>query len=132
MFLDYIHLRAAEDAQDSKLGLEARATVSNMLAMCNENKKFIDVKQNCYELYGKNTDVKKKKLEYASMILERVETDTEGILEEFCQKYRIKNFAFDEDKQKILYLDGFLKQLKYIFRQAENEKGGSEDGQRNE
>lgn len=130
LFRDYISVTAAQDADaaesKSRFGLAARPTVSNMILMCDENSKFESIKKACGERYGKNTDSKMKKLGYANQILEKAEEKVKNIQEDFCGRYRIENFVYDEDKQKKIYLDNFLKQLKYNFRQAEQGKGGEE------
>lgn len=128
LFKNYVRFAAAQEAQGTKknaFGLGARPTVSNMLLMCQENEEFEKVKTACEERYGKNTEKKQEKLEYAEKILKNVERCTEKILEEFCDTYQVENFKFSENEQKMIYLEHFLKQLKYNFRQTE--QGGGEN-----
>lgn len=127
LFQDYIQMKAAQDAKKSGLGLEVRPTVSNMLLMCYENEKFESLRNVCYERYGKKTDDKEKKLRYANEILRRVEKGTENIMENFAGHYCIDHFTVEDNTVKMLYLDSFLKQLKYNFRQADKKKGGEEN-----
>lgn len=129
LFRDYVRLTAARDAKRSGLESKARSTVSNMLFMCQENRKFEKVKAVCDERYGKNTDHKAKKLAYAGKILDAAESGAGEMLKDFCCKYHIKNFKFDIDEVKKLYLESYLKQLKYNFRQEDREKKGGENGQ---
>ncbi len=123
LFEDYVRLAAAQDAKKSGIGLEARPTVSNMLLLSQENQKFDQIKRACEKRYGKNTDNKQDKLQYANEILKEVNANTKEILEEFCRIYQIQNFEFSENEQKMIYLEHFLKQLKYNFRQTEREVG---------
>ena len=129
LFQDYVQMKAAQDAKGSGFGLEIRPTVSNMLLMCYENKDFESLRNVCYERYGKNTDDKEKKLRYANEILEKVEEGAERIVEYFAGQYHIDHFTVEANTVKMLYLDSFLKQLKYNFRQAEKEEGGEENEQ---
>lgn len=119
LFQDYVSLTAAQSARRSGFGSETRPTVSNMLLMCQENQTFVGVKNACNSRYGKSTDNKKKKLGYAEKILNKAETGAAKVLEDFCRKYQIENFKFDTEDVKKLYLDSYLKQLKYNFRQTE-------------
>ena len=119
-------LAAARSARKSKYGFETRPTVSNMLLMCQENPTFAGVKSACHNRYSKSTDQKKKKFSYAENILKQTETAAE-VLEDFCRKYEIENFKFDMEEVKKLYLDSYLKQLKYNFRQAEQRKRSGEN-----
>lgn len=127
LFKDYVRLMAAQDARKSRFGPETRPTVSNMLLMCQESRKFEDIKNACDKRYGKNTDSKKEKLGYAKKILDQAGKQSDIIFEDFCRKYGIKNFEFSKNAQKMLYLDSFLKQLKYNFRQAEQGKDGGDN-----
>lgn len=129
LFQDYVQMNAAQDAKRSGFGLEMRPTVSNMLLMCYENKEFEQVKNVCHERYEKNTDDKEKKLSYADKILERAEQGAENIVGNFALQYRIDHFTVEDNTVKMLYLDSFLKQMKYNFRQADKEKGGGENEQ---
>lgn len=127
LYEDYLHLEAAQDAKASGFGPDTRATVSNMLLMYQENERFDGVKNACSKRYGRNTDDKKKKLGYAEKILEIVEKNTMKIRDDFCQKYQIQNFEFDDNTEKMRYLYSFLQQLKYDFRQAERRKRGGKN-----
>lgn len=129
LFQNYVRLTAARDAKKGGFRSEARPTVSNMLFMCQENRKFEQVKYICDKRYGKNTDLKAKKLAYAGKILNRAESGAGEVLKDFCCKYQIENFKFDMDEVKKLYLESYLKQLKYNFRQESQRKGGGENGQ---
>lgn len=127
LFQDYVQMKAAQDAKNSGFGLETRPTVSNMLLMCCENEKFEAVRNACHERYGKDTKEKEDKLKYADKILGKVEDGAQSIVENFVGQYRIDHFMVEDNKVKMLYLDSFLKQMKYNFRQAEKEKGGGEN-----
>lgn len=119
LFRNYVRMMAAHGAKESGLRLETRATVRNMLLMCQESESFDKVKLVCDDRYGKNTEDKAKKLEYASRILSAAERGASTVLKEFCCKYQIENFQMEADEVKMLYLMSYLEQLKYNFRSQE-------------
>lgn len=102
---------------------KARAVVSNLLSICDEQKTWEKLKDAVNQRFEKNTKRKREKKEIADDIIEIVEN--EKLSGEFCTIYNICGWEADEDQSKKDYLKAYLIELRYRIREHEKKKRGN-------
>lgn len=127
----YVRMKATGDVKDldpgDKLKKEAaRPTVSNMLLMCRECHSAAKIQESVEKRYGKKSEKKEEKLGYANTILERAQKGSSGLLENFSGEYSVTGLTEEDDEIFMVYLESYLKQLKYEYR-GKRENVGKEE-----
>lgn len=122
LFIQYIRLKAVENAKCGVWGPKERPTVSNMLLMAEESNRFEDVKISVRERYDKMPKGKEEKKKIAENILKHVEKIGGELVQIFERDYKISGYTVDEDRLLMEYLTAYLSQLKYRIRQSSNKE----------
>lgn len=123
LFETYLQDKCVDYAKDYQS--EAyRATVSNLMIMCEENDSYDQIKQEAMLRY-KDKKGQEKKYEYAKKLLKIVDDSMDQVLEDFADQYHLIGFVPKGDKKKQM-LHELLIQVKYMIRYAsrKNEKKG--------
>lgn len=76
--------------------------------------------------FERKTERKQNKKKEAEDIINQVKKNCERLLERFCEKYKITQYAPDKNQYERLYLLHYLTELKYRFRTENREKEGEE------
>lgn len=119
-FIRQMVLRS-ETFKEQKGDADERATVSNMLLMCSENKCIEDVERSVNARYEKNSEEKKGKLTRAIKILDNVKRDSAKAVEQFSEKYGLEGFERSLEEVQMEYLNTYLQELKYKIRMKKGE-----------
>lgn len=133
MWQEYIRIKARAKTESfckNKLK-KARAVVSNLLSMCDEQETWTDLKDCVDERFDKNSKRKEEKKDIADDMIKVAEKEMCGMSDEFCTIYNICGWEADEDKAKMAYLKAYLIELRYRIRKHENSEGGNQHESKN-
>lgn len=121
---EYIRIKAQVKAEafDRDKFKKARAVVSNLLSMCDEQETWEELTDAVNQRFKSNSKRKREKKKIADEIIEVVQK--EKLSGEFCTIYNICGWEADEDKSKMAYLKAFLTELRYRIREHEKQEGG--------
>lgn len=115
-------------AKNSKGTTGQKATISNLMLLCNEHNEFEKIRRDAENRFDKKSKNKQEKAEIARKIFETVEEQAEKTLETFDRSYHICRDNSDSaelmNEIQMKYLNAYLRELKYHIRGAE--KGGNE------
>lgn len=124
LFEEYMIVKAMDDAKRFAITEDMKATVSNMIQICKDSVNYEQVENSVKERYGKSSDNKQKKLEYAEQIKKKALENYEKLIESFERNYEVKNFSLEQNQYKREYLMAYLTALKYRLRKNNNPKKG--------
>lgn len=127
MWEEYIRIKArvkTESFGRNKLK-KARAVVSNLLSMCDEQKTWMGLKECVDKRFDRNSKRIEEKKDLADDMVKVVEKEMCDMPGEFCAIYKIGDWETDEDESKIAYLRAYLIELRHRIREHENNEGGN-------
>lgn len=118
LFHSFIRVEAVNAARKCTLIKEeaAKPTVSNMILICKESKNLEEVETSAKNRFDKKSEKKNQKLSIAMEILENVKDGSKNLLTDFCERYQITNYSYDQNQYELTYLAAYLNELKYQFR----------------
>lgn len=102
-----------------------RPTISNMLTGFEEYQDISQVEQMVISRYGKKSEKKEKKLEYAQEILDRAKEGITGVKEVFCEEHGIDQWEWTTDQSsryQMRYLQELLIAMKLYIRGTQIDK----------